>query len=854
MLTLRKYQADAIDAMRQSFRSGKKRTVLMLPTGSGKCLGKGTKLLMADGSVKPVESVVVGDRLMGPDGNGRTVLSLASGTDRLYRVSSKSGDSYIVNSVHLLSLKFTKCDHAVTLANGEKVDFTDAPVFVEAETFHNSSHTAKHVLKGWRPDAVSFEDEQVYHSIPPYILGLWLGDGKRKQPSICKPAGEVINAWAEYAESIGCRLSKNDSNGTRCPTWRLVKDGNGCSSFLDELRAKGLLDNKHIPREYLIATVEARLALLAGLLDTDGYVSNGGYDIIQKERRIADGIVFLCRSLGLSARMVPCEKGIKSSGFVGSYYRVSISGDCSAIPCQQKVVGARKQKKRVTVFGIETEYIGVGDYYGFELDGDRQFLLADWQVTHNTFIASEMIRSALARGMQRCLFVCDRIELINQTSERFAADGIDHGVIQAQHPCYAPEKPVQVCSIQTLARRKTEDYTLLVIDEAHTLHQAHIKLMEANPGSWVVGLTATPFAKGMGKHFDDLVCPVSAGYLIEQGYLSPYVAYGPPTIDVSGVKTVRGDFDPEEIAKRADQPKLVADVVQTWLRRAGGRRTICFATNIAHSKHLVREFQRYGVVAEHLDCYTGKGAEETVTRSEVIGRFRNGQTMVLCNVDIVSKGFDVPSVSCIIQARPTKSLMVHIQQVGRGLRIADGKTECLFLDHAGNHERLGFIDGDLPVFLHGGDKKFKNGGASVEREEPLPKPCPSCDFLKPAGVRKCPACGLVPELIADVETAAGDLEKLKKKARSKYSVEDKQRFLGGLNAWCRGKGWRPGRGGCFGTALRIYKEKFGCDPSSKMDWGYVCEIGEDVKGWLQHCAIRRQKSRPMTGWHEGMAR
>ena len=227
MLTLRKYQADAIDAMRQSFRSGKKRTVLMLPTGSGKCLGKGTKLLMADGSVKPVESVVVGDRLMGPDGNGRTVLSLASGTDRLYRVSSKSGDSYIVNSVHLLSLKFTKCDHAVTLANGEKVDFTDAPVFVEAETFHNSSHTAKHVLKGWRPDAVSFEDEQVYHSIHPYILGLWLGDGTRKQPSICKPAGEVINAWAEDADSIGCRLSKYDSNGTPCPTWRLVKDGNG---------------------------------------------------------------------------------------------------------------------------------------------------------------------------------------------------------------------------------------------------------------------------------------------------------------------------------------------------------------------------------------------------------------------------------------------------------------------------------------------------------------------------------------------------------------------------------------------------------------------------------------------------
>lgn len=467
-----------------------------------------------------------------------------------------------------------------------------------------------------------------------------------------------------------------------------------------------------------------------------------------------------------------------------------------------------------------------------------------------THIAADMIRNAVSLG-NRCLFVCDRIELIDQTSARFHAEGISHGVIQADHPWYFPEEPVQVCSIQTLARRKTERYDLLVIDEAHTLHKAHINLMQANTG-WVVGLTATPFAKGMGKHFDELVCPVTAEYLIENGYLCRYEAYGPNTVDVSGIKMVRGDFDQEELGKRVDQPKLVADVVQTWLKRAGGRRTICFATNIAHSKHLVNEFQRQGVVAEHLDCYTGRDAE-TSSRKEVIDRFRTGKTLVLCNVDILTKGFDVPEVSCVIQARPTKSLMVHIQQVGRGLRTAPGKEECIILDHAGNHERLGFIDGDLPTFLDGSEKKFGRAGKKEERESPLPKACPSCDFLKPAGVRKCPACGLIPEHVEDVETAEGELEKLKKKARKDYSLEEKRSFLGGLNMWCFSKGWRPGRGGCFGTALKMYEQKFGCQPPSSIDWGYRCTVGEDVKNWLKHCAIKRSRSTSngpsfMRGW------
>ena len=125
----------------------------------------------------------------------------------------------------------------------------------------------------------------------------------------------------------------------------------------------------------------------------------------------------------------------------------------------------------------------------------------------------------------------------------------------------------------------------------------------------------------------------------------------------------------------------------------------------------------------------------------------------------------------------------------------------------------------------------------------MPKRCPSCDFLKPAGVRKCPACGLVPSFAEDVETDEGELEKLSKSARKEYTVAAKQEFLSGLNQWCRDRGWTPGRKGCFGTALKMYKNKFGTEPPSGIEWGAVGPITDDVKNFITHSIIRRNKQR-----------
>lgn len=376
----------------------------------------------------------------------------------------------------------------------------------------------------------------------------------------------------------------------------------------------------------------------------------------------------------------------------------------------------------------------------------------------------------------------------------------------------------------------------VAVHNCHTLHRAHVKLMEANPDSFILGLSATPFSVGLGKHFDGLISPVTAKDLIGKGHLVPFVVYGPRTIDVTGVKTVAGDYDQKELGERADKPHLVANVVQTWIDKGENRQTICFSTNVAHSKHLVKEFQRKGIAAEHIDSFTDKGERKAVLEGLAMGFVR----VVSC-VDILTKGFDCPVVSCIIQALPTKSLMRHIQQIGRGLRTSPGKGNLIVLDHAGNHERLGFIDDIEFTQLDDGKKKKPGKAKEKEPKEKLPTLCPSCDYMKPAGVRKCPACGLVPEFVADVETEEGELAEIKRN-RKEYSVAQKQQFLSGLNTYAMSKGYREGRKGVFGWSLKKYEEKFGSSPSSKIDWGLRGPVSDDVSKFIHHCNIKWAKS------------
>lgn len=355
--------------------------------GLGKCLGKDTPVLLADGTTKMVQDVRAGDQLLGPDGGVRNVLSTCAGRETLYRVTPVKGDSYVVNESHILSLKKSGKRGSIRLADGRSFasDHT-GPINVDVKTFLASEPNTLKNLKGWRSDALEFNREQETLRLDPYWLGLWLGDGRKDEPNICKPEGPVVDWWIAHAASFGYTVSRYLYREGDAPAWYITKSGNGSSEnrFTDLLHSYSLIDNKHIPDAYKYASVGDRLKLLAGLIDTDGHLCDSNFELVSKYEGIAKDFAFVCRSVGLACYVRQVRKGIKSTGFVGTYWKCVVSGDTDKIPTLVKKAAPRQQIKRVTVTGVSVEPIGVGDYFGFTLDGDKLFLLGDFTVTHNT--------------------------------------------------------------------------------------------------------------------------------------------------------------------------------------------------------------------------------------------------------------------------------------------------------------------------------------------------------------------------------------------------------------------------------------------------------------------------------------
>ncbi len=274
-----------------------------------------------------------------------------------------------------------------------------------------------------------------------------------------------------------------------------------------------------------------------------------------------------------------------------------------------------------------------------------------------TTVASEIIDCALEKG-KSSIFIVDRISLINQVSERLDEENIRHGIIQGNHPRSDPNALVQVASIQTLAMRRVPHFDLGIIDECHVLHKTHKTIMERYYNVTFIGLSATPFTKGLGKHFESLVTGATINELISLKYLIEPTVYAPSEPDMSGVKTVAGDYEKKGASCAVNKPHLVADIVSTWLKLAKGLPTLVFAQDIAHSKAICSDFKDSGVNAVHIDCYL-----KTEEKAEIIKQHKSGKITVLVNVGILDKGYDYPGLKCGVLARPTRSLILHIQQL-----------------------------------------------------------------------------------------------------------------------------------------------------------------------------------------------
>lgn len=455
-----------------------------------------------------------------------------------------------------------------------------------------------------------------------------------------------------------------------------------------------------------------------------------------------------------------------------------------------------------------------------------------------TEIGMALVRGAMAKR-KRVAFLCNRVHLVEQTSRRFTKAGIAHGIIQGENTTRVYEN-VLVASIQTVARRGLPDVDLIIIDEAHTVagSNEYRAVLAAAKGVPVVGLSATPYAKGLGKHYDELGGPLfehmtvaaTIPELIEGGYLVDCDVYAPSEPDMAGIKQARNafgdlDYTDADVGRAVNKPELVGDIVTHWLRLARGTPTVCFAANIAHSKHIVERFHAAGVSAEHIDCYTDE--EE---RRAILARVETGETMVISNVGILAEGWDFPACRTLILARPTRSLIRYIQMAGRVLRPHASKDRALILDHSGSVVRLGFPTDEFPLELDDGTPREAKGEAQ-EKEKPLPKACPSCSYVKT--VHKCPVCGFAPERKANVDVLAGDLVPLKKKPKAKKM--DKQEFYSQLLGVAQEKGRQPG------WVAHRYRDYFGVWPRRMQN--VPAAPTDEVRGFLRHLQIKAAKGK-----------
>lgn len=474
--------------------------------------------------------------------------------------------------------------------------------------------------------------------------------------------------------------------------------------------------------------------------------------------------------------------------------------------------------------------------------GHRRVMLYLPTGAGKTVCAEAMIRGAVAKG-GKALFVANRKQLVSQASAHLTRAGIEHGILQAENTCRLDSR-VLVCSIDTIARRGIpDDVTLIIIDEAHAVagSKKYRNLLFKYDRVPVVGLSATPFSKGLGKHYDELkgavfqelVVGATIRELIDLGNLVDVDIYAPAVPDLTGVKSSRGmggedDYVEADLARAMDKPSLVGDIVTHWQQLAAGKQTVVFATNIAHSQHIVAEFQRAGVKAEHIDYH-----HTDEERADILGRFSRGEFAVLSNSALLAEGWDCPSCEVMVLARPTKSLIRYIQMAGRVLRPFPGKECALLLDHSGSTLQLGFPTDDLPLEL---DDGRPNKPGKQQREKPEPKPCPSCKFVKPAGVHQCPKCGFAPRRQSDVEVQDGALVKLGRDRKpAKATVQEKEIFFSGLLYVARERGYSDG------WAAHAYRDRFAVWPR-----GVAREPAPptpEVRGWLKHRAIARAKGR-----------
>ncbi len=462
--------------------------------------------------------------------------------------------------------------------------------------------------------------------------------------------------------------------------------------------------------------------------------------------------------------------------------------------------------------------------------GNRKVLLSAPCSFGKTHTAASILKSVQDKG-KRGIFYVDRLKLLDQTFGAFDDWGIDYGVIQGD--CIPnPNAPIQIASIQTVTRRgfRRLDYDLAIVDECHVIWKTIVQQMEAFDALKFIGLTATPYTKGLGTVWQDMVSSVTQEALLEKGYLAPVHYYGGASVDTAGVRrrkisTGTYDYHPDDIAERSESDnQLTGDIIRNWLEHGENAQTIAFCPSIKMSKGLVNEFQRNGIPAGHIDGYASR--EE---RKKLFDAHESGEIKILSCSQLLGVGYDSPKTRVLIDCYPTKSPTVFQQRAGRIQRIHPDKPYAIYLDHAQNVRRFGFAHLMEPDSLCQKERKFSEANQLVKKDkkETVIRNCPQCAKIMQG--LKC-ICGYEYLIIDIPESDCTMLTRIDK--ASPVDMQIKRDWMLQLYSIALDCGYK------HGWAAHKYKEKFGVWPK-----GHAFDMSELKSAKISETVLNFVRSR-----------
>lgn len=632
---LRDYQLKAIKELHEAKAAGLN-TCVVSPTG---CHAAGTKVMLANLKTKAVEDVQVGDKLLGVNGHVRTVLRLCRGTGRMYQIKYNYGHTLTVNEDHILSLKIDRED----TANMSVKDYLSLPEEMKD----------RYTLYSAPPSELPVPHIPLKNlPLHPFILGQILSeyDFTIDGTPIHKPVKEYFETTKPVGDFDYDMLNTLGQLGVRKP-----------------------MQWVHIPKLYLHGSLETRRELMSGMLRHRGKIqSKTRVQDVTLPLSMREDFMFLAHSLGFR---VSVRKN-----------RLQIQGDCSQLPAHRMMHIAKPTYRYRGRFTFKIEYIGQSEFYGFELDGDHLYLLDDWIVTHNsgkTLIIKQFVDELLkANPSEKIAVVTHRLEILNNLKQTLDNDLVDFATVQK-------------------LSKTDKVYDTLIVDECHHVVAKTYRKMIRENCRWHCGFTATPLRGYMPEYsagtpvltkswmvelhgilgedlYDKAITTIDTAKLIEDHYLSNYeiVHDYPFHIRHHGSKMI--DFTKREVDDSITVEECVDYIYSTLDKKQG----IVFCHAIDFAKRLSQTLGEEMAV-----LITSKTSKNE--REECFERFKQGKVKLLVSVDIFSEGVDVPSVDCVYLFRPTRSLPVYLQQIGRALRPSPGKEKAVVYDYVNNFDRLG---------------------------------------------------------------------------------------------------------------------------------------------------------------------